>query len=108
MVLRDNALVMGDMITRVTIGSFNSNIQNFLGSLEQSNACNRVLETWMPWLFQSNEALISQYLDFVLRPIADNFIRGMNLQQLLDFLVNPPSQPVCHLWMHSNANVRLF
>lgn len=95
MVLRNNALVMGDMITRVTIGSFNSNIQHFVGTLEQSNACNRALETWMPWLFQSNEAAVSQYMDRLLRPIADNFIRGMNLEQLLNFLVNPPSQPVC-------------
>lgn len=95
MVLRNNALVMGDMITRVTIGSFNSNIQNFVGTLDQSNACNRALETWMPWLFQSNEAVVSQYLDSLLRPIADNFISGMTFQDLLNFLVNPPAQPVC-------------
>lgn len=95
LVLRDNSLVMGDMITRVSIGSFNSNIQNFVGTLEQSNACNRVLEAWMPFLFQSNEAVVSQYLDRLLRPIADTFIRGMTLQNLLDFLISPPPQPVC-------------
>lgn len=95
LVVQNGVLTTGPVQSRVTIGSFNSNIQNFVGTVAQSQQCNRALEARMPSLFAANEANISRYIESLLRPAADLFIRGMTFENLLEFLTNPPPPPVC-------------
>lgn len=95
MIVQNGVLISGPIQSRVTMGSFNSNIQNFVGTVAQSQQCNRALEARMPFLFTANEASISRYLDGLLRPAADLFIRGRTLEDLLAFLTTPPPPPTC-------------
>lgn len=93
LVLRGGLLEMGEMNSQISIQSFISRINQFVGTAAQSQQCNRVLESQMPSIFAANQARISQLMDSRLRPIANNFIKGMGLQDLLD-VISMPGNPV--------------
>lgn len=93
LVLRGGTLEMGEMTTRITFGSFNSNVVSFVGTQAQSAQCNTMLEQRMPAIMAAGEPQISRYFENVFRPIANSFIRGMTLQDLLN-IITAPSNPV--------------
>lgn len=94
LVLRGGTLEMGEMTSSITMGSFQSNVQNFVGTQQQSAQCNLALQQQMPRIFASQQAQISRYMENLFRPIADAFVRGMTLQDLLNVISHSgPPQP---------------
>lgn len=94
MIVRGRNVQMGEMTTRVTISSFQSNIQHFVGTQQQSSTCNALLQQQMPRLFAANQQTISRYIESITRPIAERALRNMTLQDLLDLIsVNRPLVP---------------
>lgn len=95
LVVRGGSLEMGTMNSAITIGGFQSNIGSFVGTQEQSNWCNRILEDWMPFLFTSNAQTINLFMDNLMRPVASSYISGLTLQDLLNLIVEPNPPPTC-------------
>lgn len=101
-VMRTNARIevlggglrLGEMNNHVTITSAATNI-NFVGTAAQSAQCNRVLEQQLPAIFSANQAVINRYFDSRLRPLANNFIRNMSLQDLLNEISRPGNPVPC-------------
>lgn len=93
LVIKGGTLEMGEMSTRITFGSFSSQVTSFVGSLAQSAQCNAALEKRVPAIMVASEAQISGYFEGMFRPIANNFIKGMSLMDLLG-IISLPSNPV--------------
>lgn len=92
--LRGGTLVLGEMTSRITMGSFQSNIQNFVGTQQQNAACNLQLQQHMPRLFVQQQAHISRTMENLFRPVVDSFVDGMTLQDLLQVISHSgPPQP---------------
>lgn len=94
LVVRGRNVQLGEMTSRVTMTSFQSNIQQFVGTPQQSNQCNALLQQHMPRLFASHQQAISRYIESVVRPIAERSMRNMTLQDLLNMInINRPLRP---------------
>lgn len=93
LVRRGNNLRLGEMRTRVSINAFRSNIQDFVGTQQQSKNCNALLEQQMPRIFESQQQTISRYMESILRPLADQALKDMTLQDLLDLFLRDGGRP---------------
>lgn len=92
--LRGGTLEMGEMTSRITMGSLQSNVQSFVGTQQQNAQCNLALQQQMPRIFTAQQPQISRYMENLFRPIANGFIRGMTLQDLLNVISQSgPPQP---------------
>lgn len=93
LMLRRGTLEVDTITSTVSFGSFVSDIRDFVGTQAQSLECNRQLSNQMPFIVSSSQPQISHHLDVHLRPLANAFVDGMGLQDLLDIIssTRPPT-----------------
>ena len=84
------------MQSQVSIGRFDANIRNFIGTQSESEACNRYLEDAMPSIVGQHQGIIGNYLERMLQPIADHFMEGLDLAGLLEIIAQPPQPSTCN------------